>query len=117
MSDGKSLALPHSGRSYGAQQRRSEARQYTPDRWREGSSILGTLGIANTGNREGNELVSVFARWVFEESAAEIYAEWARDDALGEWAEFLQEPDHAQAYLLGFQKVAPLSTDLSLRVQ
>ena len=79
------------------------------------SPVLETIGLANTENRAGNELASIFGRWVLPESGAELYAEWARDDVIGEWPEFLQEPDHAQAYMLGFQKVHQLDR-FALRV-
>ena len=78
--------------------------------------VLETLGFAATENRDGNELASVFGRWVFPRSGAEIYAEWSRDDVIGRWSEFLQEPDHAQAYMFGFQKVTPVADRVALRV-
>lgn len=60
------------------------------------------------GNRNvgGNELASFFGRWVFPESGAEIYGEWARDDTYATLTDdLIPEPDHSQAYMLGFQKV------------
>lgn len=78
--------------------------------------VLRTLGFANTENRAGDEIASVFGRWVLRDSGAELYAEWARADVIGEWAEFLQEPDHAQAYMFGFQKVTRVSSGVSVRV-
>lgn len=68
------------------------------------------------GNRPGNEVASVYARWVFEESGAEVYGEWARDDRFLNFNELLQEPDHSQAYMLGVQKLTPVSDELSLRI-
>lgn len=80
------------------------------------SPVLQAIGVDPTVNLPGNELASVFARWVFAESGAEVFGEWAREDVLGRWAEFLQEPDHSQAYALGFQKATPVNPGLSLRV-
>lgn len=57
-------------------------------------------------NLEGdNQLFSLYARWVLPTSGFEAYAEWAREDHWGDWIDLLREPDHAQAYMLGFQKV------------
>jgi hypothetical protein len=58
----------------------------------------------------------VFGRWVFPAVGGEVYAEWARADVIGTWTEFLQEPDHAQGYLLGFQKVDAVGEAVTLRV-
>jgi hypothetical protein len=60
-----------------------------------------------SGNRPDNQLISLFARWVLPESGFEVYAEWAREDHSRDLEDFLQEPDHSQGYLLGFQKVVP----------
>lgn len=57
------------------------------------------------GNRPGNGLGSLFARWALPESGFEVYVEWAREDYSVDLAEFLSEPDHSQAYTLGLQKV------------
>lgn len=79
--------------------------------------LLQITGLSSTVNRPGNELASVFGRWVLPQNDVEFYAEWAREDVLGRWAEFLQEPDHSQAYLLGFQKVESIDDDLSLAIR
>jgi hypothetical protein len=52
----------------------------------------------------GNQLISLYARWAHPLSGFEAYAEWAREDGWGEWSDLLREPDHSQAYTLGFQK-------------
>ena len=52
-----------------------------------------------------NQLFSLFARWVLPRSGFEVYAEWAREDHWGDWIDLLREPDHSQAYMLGFQKI------------
>lgn len=79
-------------------------------------ALLGMFG-GTPDNRPGNELASLFARWVFVESGAEVYFEWGRDDRFMDLEELIQEPDHGQVYLLGAQKVTPVHDDLSLRVQ
>jgi hypothetical protein len=55
-----------------------------------------------------NQLFSLFARWVLPRSGFEVYAEWAREDHWGDWIDLLREPDHSQAYMLGFQKIGTL---------
>jgi hypothetical protein len=56
-------------------------------------------------NPEGdNQLFSIYARWVLPAAGFEAYAEWAREDHWGDWIDLLREPDHSQAYMLGFQK-------------
>jgi hypothetical protein len=59
------------------------------------------------GNVEGNGLGAIFARWVFPDAGFEAYAEWARDDYALSFEDLVAEPDHSQAYTLGFQQVAP----------
>jgi hypothetical protein len=52
-----------------------------------------------------NQLFSLYARWALPQAGFEVYGEWAREDHWGEWLDLLSEPDHSQAYMLGFQKV------------
>lgn len=52
-----------------------------------------------------NQIFSIFARWAFPEVGFEAYAEWAREDHWEDLDDLLMEPDHGQAYMLGFQKV------------
>ena len=55
--------------------------------------------------RVQNELSSVFFRWRFAASAAELYGEFVRNDAALNVRDLLVEPDHASAYMLGLRKV------------
>jgi hypothetical protein len=57
------------------------------------------------GNVDGNGIGALFARWTFPDVGFEAYAEWARDDYALDSADLLLEPDHAQAYTLGFVHV------------
>jgi len=61
--------------------------------------------IGNFGNDVKNQLASVYLRWVFPESHAEIYGEYAREDHSWDLRDFLMEPDHSRAYTIGFQKL------------
>jgi hypothetical protein len=60
--------------------------------------------------RGDNQLFSLHARWVHPAAGFEVYGEWAREDHWGPWSDLLLEPDHSQAYMLGFQKVGRLGT-------
>ncbi len=57
------------------------------------------------GNSPDNQLASVGFRWVFPESGVEAYGEYGREDHSASLDDFLQEPDHSAAYVLGVQKV------------
>jgi hypothetical protein len=52
-----------------------------------------------------NQLLSIYARWVHPGVGFEVYAEWAREDHWADIHDLIREPDHSQAYMLGFQKV------------
>ncbi len=53
---------------------------------------------------EGNQLLSVFGRWVFPSAGFEAYLEYGREDYNADLNDFLQEPDHIRSYMLGFAK-------------
>lgn len=59
-------------------------------------------------NDAENELGSLFFRWVFPESALELYGEWGRDDYSGSLKDFFTQPEHSSAYLAGLQKLFPI---------
>lgn len=56
-----------------------------------------------------NQIASVFFRWVFAGSGAEVYGEFAKEDHNWNFRDFVLEPDHASAYTLGIRKVWPRS--------
>jgi len=62
-------------------------------------------GVAQENNAKDNQLASLFFRWVFPESGLAIHAEWGRDDAEWNLTNYVNEPDHTQAYVLGLEKV------------
>jgi hypothetical protein len=66
-------------------------------------SLQGWYGPSGD-NPEDNQIASVYWRWVFPESAVEVYGEWAREDHEWNVWNFLREPDHSQAFLLGLNK-------------
>lgn len=75
----------------------------------------GDKGDVGTADNRDNELVGLFFRWVFPESGAEVYGEWAREDYEDDIYSFIHDPDHSQAYLVGLQKVFKVRSGL-LRV-
>ncbi|WP_319502277.1 capsule assembly Wzi family protein [uncultured Draconibacterium sp.] len=52
-----------------------------------------------------DQLISMFARWLFPESHAEIYFEYGREDHSWDLRDFLMEPTHTSAYILGAHKL------------
>jgi hypothetical protein len=56
------------------------------------------------GSDQGNQLASVFARWVVPRAGFEVYGEFAREDHSLNLRDLLLEPDHNSAYMLGFQR-------------
>lgn len=61
-----------------------------------------------TGGDQRDELLSFHWRWVLPASGFETYGEWARNDFSWNLTDFLLEPEHSQAYMLGIQKVETL---------
>jgi hypothetical protein len=60
-------------------------------------------------NDDRDQILSIVARWVFPESGAEAYFEWARNDYSVNLRDFLLEPDHSRGYTIGFAKRLPNS--------
>jgi hypothetical protein len=62
-----------------------------------------------------NQLASAYFRWVFPRSGFELYGERGYEDQFYDLREFLNDPDHDRAYLIGFQKTfrsAPTTLDV-----
>ncbi len=57
------------------------------------------------GNDVKNQLASVYFRWAFPESNAELYGEYFREDHSWDFRDFLMQPDHDRAYTIGIQKI------------
>ncbi len=60
-------------------------------------------------DRLQSQQLTGFARLVFSKAKAEVYFEYGRRDHAVDWREFLLNPEHARAYLLGFKKLVSLS--------
>jgi hypothetical protein len=67
----------------------------------------GLMANPAEGELQDNNLIGLFVRWALPQAGFEVYAEWGREDAWFDWLDVLAEPDHSQAYLLGFQKLRP----------
>ncbi|HEX7241888.1 MAG TPA: capsule assembly Wzi family protein, partial [Longimicrobiaceae bacterium] len=63
-----------------------------------------------------DQMLSLFARWVFPRDRLEVYAEWARRTPPASFRDWLAAPNHGQAYTLGSQWATPVRGDL-LRFQ
>ena len=50
-----------------------------------------------------DQIFSLFARWVFPKSGAEVYGEWGRTVLPTSLADFLRAPNHTQGYTIGMQ--------------
>jgi hypothetical protein len=55
-----------------------------------------------------DQQISVFFRWIIPKSKFEFYGEFGRRDHALNWREFILNPEHARAYLMGFKKLFPM---------
>jgi hypothetical protein len=56
-----------------------------------------------------DQLTSVYMRWLFEKSHAEIYFEFGKNDNAYNLIDFLGSPEHSRAYIFGLKKLFSLS--------
>ncbi len=59
-----------------------------------------------------DQLVSVWARWLMPKDHAEVYFEFGRSDHSWHLNDFLLEPTHNRAYIIGYRKLVPLNGKL-----
>ncbi|WP_338224249.1 capsule assembly Wzi family protein [Algoriphagus confluentis] len=65
-----------------------------------------------------DQLVSVFFRFHNAKGRFEVYTEFGKHDHNFNWREFILNPEHTRAFLLGFQKLIPLaSSDRMLQIK
>jgi hypothetical protein len=57
-----------------------------------------------------------FARFVIPKAKAEVYFEYGRRDHSVDWREFILNPEHARAYILGFKKLISMPNNSFLQV-
>lgn len=82
--------------------------QFVPEDGLAVSDFISSIRIGDrqtTGNDTKNQLVSVYFRWLFPESSAEIYAEYFREDSYFDLRDLFLEADHDRAYTVGAQKI------------
>jgi hypothetical protein len=78
--------------------------------WRTTSSaFFGRRGNVTMNTRTGWDRSSSAS--VFPESCAEIFGELGRDDYSADIRDFVMQPEHAQAYLLGLHKLLEPETE------
>jgi hypothetical protein len=67
-------------------------------------------------DRLQSQQLTGFARLVIPKAKAEVYFEYGRRDHAVNWREFLLNPEHARAYLLGFRKMIYLSNEVFFQI-
>jgi hypothetical protein len=58
--------------------------------------------------KKRDQIASVFMRWLWTEEHGEIYFEYGKEDHNWDSRDFIQEPSHSAAYILGLKKLFPL---------
>lgn len=73
------------------------------------SYVNTTTGIDNIDASKGDQIASVFVRWLWPAANAEIYVEYGREDFSYNLKDLLLDPQHSRAYLWGFRKLIRLA--------
>lgn len=82
--------------------------------WRHLTKPFETFVKVDLGNEEiveleesvvSNQIASLFARWALPGAGFEVYGELASEDHRHNLRDFILEPDHNAAYMLGFRKL------------
>ncbi|HMP98813.1 MAG TPA: capsule assembly Wzi family protein [Cyclobacteriaceae bacterium] len=68
---------------------------------------------AEEDDKGQDQQVAISVRWVFQEANAEVYFEFGRRDHALNWRDFIMSPEHARAYLFGFNKLFALPNNAS----
>lgn len=61
-------------------------------------------GLPNEDAKKRDQMISFFFRFILPKEKAEFYAEYGRNDHSQNARDFLLEPEHSRAYILGFSK-------------
>ena len=67
-------------------------------------------------DRLQSQQLTGFARIVIPKAKSEVYFEYGRRDHAVDWREFLLNPEHARAYLLGFKKLISLPNESFIQI-
>ncbi|HOI31852.1 MAG TPA: capsule assembly Wzi family protein, partial [Bacteroidales bacterium] len=68
---------------------------------------LNDAGV-EAGNNNRNQIISVFARYLFRKSHAEVYMEIGREDNWFDFEDLMTRPQYSTAYMFGFRKLYAL---------
>ena len=72
-------------------------------------------GLSNEDEKKRDQMISFFFRFVLPKERAEFYAEYGRNDHSQNARDFLLEPEHSRAYIIGFSKTFEgYKTDMKL---
>ena len=71
----------------------------------------GTGGLYEDAKRR-DQLINVFARYLFKEHHLEVYGEFGWNDHKYNLRDLASNPDHAAAYNIGLRKVIPIKTKI-----
>lgn len=63
------------------------------------------------------QLISLFARWVFPDNGFELYGEWARYRLPMSISDLIEQPTHTQGYTLGMQWLRPMGDAFNVQLQ
>jgi hypothetical protein len=72
---------------------------------------------AEFDQRGQDQQLTGFARLIVPKSKFEVYFEYGRRDHALNWREFILNPEHARAYLVGFQKLINLGNDSHVQIR
>lgn len=61
-------------------------------------------GLSNEDAKKRDQMISFFFRFILPREKAEFYAEYGRNDHSQNARDFLVEPEHSRAYIIGFSK-------------
>ena len=68
-----------------------------------------SVGGTDEDKIERDQQLSIFTRWLFPKSHAEMYFEYGWNDHKDNFRDFWIDPEHAASYLIGFKKLQPLN--------
>jgi hypothetical protein len=68
------------------------------------SSFFGSTSTARDTFPQ-DQTVSIYTKWMFPKSHAELYYQFAYNDAKANWRDFWLDMSHSTAYILGFKKL------------
>ncbi len=68
------------------------------------SAFFGSTDVARDTFPQ-DQTVSIYTKWMFPRSHAELYYQFAYNDAKANWRDFWLDMSHSTAYILGFKKL------------